>query len=218
MKGNIDYFNMNINKIINGSCIEVMRQFPDKSIDVIITDPPYGVGMEYDIYEDTKENLKSLVDAFFIEAHRITDLIVITPGNENQSIYPQPTWTLAWIIDAGVGRCKWGFSCWQPVLVYGKDPYLKNGMGARADIIKDNSKSSSKEHVCAKPLTFMQKLIDRVSVNKDDLILDPFCGSGTTCVACKIMGRRYIGIDMSENYCKVAEERLGYTGTQYELF
>jgi modification methylase len=41
-----------------------------------------------------------------------------------------------------------------------------------------------------------------------DLILDPFCGSGTTCVAAKMLGRNYIGIDISEEYCRIARERL----------
>ena len=41
-----------------------------------------------------------------------------------------------------------------------------------------------------------------------DIILDPFCGSGTTCVAAKMLGRNYIGIDISEEYCKIARERL----------
>jgi len=41
-----------------------------------------------------------------------------------------------------------------------------------------------------------------------DLVLDPFCGSGTTCVAAKKLGRRYLGIDISEEYCQVARDRL----------
>ena len=44
--------------------------------------------------------------------------------------------------------------------------------------------------------------------NLDSLILDPFCGSGTTCVAAKMLGRRYIGIDISEEYCQIARQRL----------
>lgn len=44
--------------------------------------------------------------------------------------------------------------------------------------------------------------------NPTDLVLDPFCGSGTTCVAAKMLGRRYIGIDISEKYCEIARQRL----------
>lgn len=44
--------------------------------------------------------------------------------------------------------------------------------------------------------------------NPDDIVLDPFCGSGTTCVAAKKLGRHYIGIDISEKYCEIARQRL----------
>jgi site-specific DNA-methyltransferase (adenine-specific) len=49
--------------------------------------------------------------------------------------------------------------------------------------------------------------------NPDDLILDPMCGSGTTCKMAKLLGRRYIGIDISPEYCKIAEERLQAVST-----
>jgi DNA modification methylase len=43
---------------------------------------------------------------------------------------------------------------------------------------------------------------------KEDIILDPFNGSGTTCLAAEMLGRKWIGIDISENYCKVARQRI----------
>ena len=46
--------------------------------------------------------------------------------------------------------------------------------------------------------------------NEGDLVLDPMCGSGTTCKMAKLSNRNYIGIDISEEYCKMAEERLDF--------
>jgi DNA modification methylase len=52
----------------------------------------------------------------------------------------------------------------------------------------------------------MKAIISKLPIA--DLILDPFCGSGTTCVAAKKLGRRFIGIDISSEYCEIARKRL----------
>ena len=62
----------------------------------------------------------------------------------------------------------------------------------------------SRKHPAEKPL----ELVSYILQKHDGLILDPFCGSGTTCVAAKMLGRRYIGIDISEEYCEIARKRL----------
>ena len=53
--------------------------------------------------------------------------------------------------------------------------------------------------------------------NEGDLILDPMCGSGTTCKAAKQLGRNYVGIDVSEEYCRIAEQRLK-TENAYSIY
>ncbi len=63
------------------------------------------------------------------------------------------------------------------------------------------------EHPTQKPLGLIQKFIE-VSSNEKDLILDPFMGSGTTGVACANLNRNFIGIEISEKYCAIAEERI----------
>ena len=60
---------------------------------------------------------------------------------------------------------------------------------------------------CQMPLTLVERVIN-ASSNNDDVVLDPFIGSGTTAVACKKLGRKYIGIDISKNYVKNVENRL----------
>jgi len=63
------------------------------------------------------------------------------------------------------------------------------------------------EHPATFPIELCKRCIDACS-NEKDVVFDPFCGSGTTCVAAKMLGRKYIGIDISEEYCEIARERL----------
>ena len=197
-----------INKVIQGDCLEVMKQMPDKCVDLVVTDPPYGLGFQYEQFTDTQENLKTLVDSFMPEALRVAQTVVLTPGLNNIHLYPKPKWILAWTYTGGANISPWGFNCWQPIIVYGADPYLRDRMGARSDVIVDNIPAKDWGHPCPKPQSFISKLINRVSTRESDTILDPFLGSGTTAVAAKQLCRNFIGIEISEKYCKIAEERL----------
>jgi len=202
---------MKINEIICGDCLDVMKDIPDKSIDLVLTDPPYGVGFGYDTFYDNQTGLKKLLCVAMPEILRVGKIVLITCGNGNQHLYPKPDWTLAWVITAGAGQNKWGFTCWQPILAYGNDPYRANNMGARPDIIISNEKSKKYGHPCTKPINVWKKILLRGSVREQDIILDPFLGSGTTAVACKMLKRDYIGIDISEEYCQIARDRLNAT-------
>ena len=203
-----------------GDCLEVMRSMPDKSVDAVITDPPYGVGMDYSSYEDSVENLENLIAEFVPECIRIARAnVVITCGVANLQRYPVARWTLAWFWKNTNSTGKWGFSTWQPVIVYGKDPWLVNGKGRKQDSreFRGGSGNIGKfEHPCPKPIDVMTWLSDRCSM-EGDTILDPFMGSGTTGVACVQTGRNFIGIEIDPTYFAIAEKRIKEAQEQLKL-
>ena len=205
-------------KLILGDCLEIMKSIPDKSIDAVITDPPYGVGIEYGIYQDTKENLLKMIDPFLIEAKRIAKIIAVFTGVMNTEYWRGSDWRTCWARPAGTGMGKWGFTCWTPIAMYGNDPYLTNGLGGRPDLYVDYSGKREKfDHPVVKPLGIMQWIINRTTINKGASILDPFMGSGTTGVACVQTGRNFIGIEIDPKYFAIAEKRIKDAQQQMRL-
>ena len=88
----------------------------------------------------------------------------------------------------------------------------------KKDIIEspvENTKDIN--HPAVYPLYIIQELI-KLLTDKGDIVLDPFNGSGTTCVAAKMLHRKYIGIEINPEYVKLARKRLSETLIQYELF
>ena len=119
-----------LNKIYLGDCVEVMKSWPDKCVDLCLTDFPYGIGESYASFDDSRDNLRSLVSMAMPEILRVSKRALIACGVGNMWLYPEPTWVLNWTTPAGSGCSPWGFCCWQPILAYGKDPFLTNGGGA----------------------------------------------------------------------------------------
>jgi DNA modification methylase len=201
-----------------GDCLEVMKEIPDKSVDAVITDPPYGLGFEYNTFEDTQDNLKDLINKVMPEILRVSNCSAITCGHTNVWSYPPAKWIAAWVYGTTNARNSFGFTSWQPILCYGKDPYLAHGMGARMDVINDSHVPGRNiEHPCPKSIEFMRKFVIRFSALKDDTILDPFMGSGTTGVACVQIGRKFIGIEIDPKYFEIAVKRIKDAQQQMRL-
>ena len=191
-----------------GDCLEILPTLVAGSADAVVTDPPYGNGTNYNGYKDTKEQLIKLVRTFMPEVLRITKRVLVTSGVANMWIYPEPTWTLSWVNPGGIGSSQWGFSCWQPILAYGKDPYLQDGLGRRPDtLFQRKNEVDDNNHPCPKPTNVMRWIIERTT-RQGDIVLDPFMGSGTTGVACVQTGRNFIGIEINPRYFKIAKERI----------
>ena len=196
--------------IYNFDCVKIMKQFDDKSFDLVLTDPPYGINLGYDNYEDSTENLKKSIELFMPELLRVGKVVLLTCGVGNIYKYPQPNWVLSWHwTNTNSGSSVWGFNNWQPILAYGKDPYLANRMGRRQDSMGGfKSEKKIEGHPCPKNINVWEWVLKRGSVKDTDIILDPFMGSGTTLIAAKKLGRKAVGIELSEKYCEIAVKRL----------
>jgi len=95
------------------------------------------------------------------------------------------------------------------MLCYSKDePHFPDG-GYFQDVIKGTGRAKGL-HPWQQAAGELSPIIEFYT-NPGDIILDPFCGSGTTCVAAKKLGRRWIGIEIDERYCEIARNRVKNT-------
>lgn len=204
-----------INKIVLGDSIEVMKEIPDDSVDLIFTDPPYGIDKKK-IKGDEDFGLfrKSLIECYRILKDNCFYLTFIGTGQFDKVFIDNPftyRWTAILYIDNGMVSGNLGLSSYIPCMVFQKgDAKIKHRI---SDVMKMSTSSklcSKRYHPYEKYIPFIKRLLKNVS-NKNDIVLDPFLGSGTTAVACKELGRRFIGIEINPEYCKVAEERLKLT-------
>jgi DNA modification methylase len=142
--------------------------------------------------------------------------------------YPEPASVGSVFTPNGAGRTAWGFQCTHPVLFYGKDPYLQDGLGGRPNSYKNEQPSHEKinrqgvagaaaDHPCPKPLEWMRWAVGRAS-RIGETILDPFMGSGTTGVAAVKLGRRFIGIEIEPKYFDISCRRISEALKQPDLF
>jgi len=204
------YYSDDAVTIYCGDCRDVL---PSVHGNLILTDLPYGIGLDYgESFNDTQEYLAELVVEVLPAMRRAASVVAFTCGVGNIHHYPEPTWTLCWYMaNACASTGKWGFNQWQPVLVYGTDPYLRLRMGRRPDVIitaaPNNAKDKGWAHPCPKPYEPWAKILARVSPVESDVVLDPFMGTGATLQAAKNANRKAIGIEIEEKYCEIAAKR-----------
>jgi len=185
--------------------------------DAIITDPPWGINGgsgtiskargkgNYADFEDTPDNVRTTIIPRFADFLSIAKRGAITCGVPMMFDYPHPTDVGGFFQPASMGRGKWGFSCFNPVLFYGKDP--QDGKAQNGSMRQLTDRPSDSRHPCAKPLSSMLWLIKKVSCC-GEIVCDPFMGIGTTGVAAIKLGRRFVGIEIHRSYFDIAVDRI----------
>ena len=211
---------MEPNKIIKGDCIEVMKEFANNSIDLIVTDPPYGDNVGYGFNnKKIRNNENPLINcSALVECYRIL--------KRNRSMYIFTNWKHYPFLTEFIQRYTkfkirhlvvwekhnfglgWAFRHQYEfimVLEKGKAKYnLKNFSDVQtASHINHNDLT----HPHEKPVDLILRMIEHSS-KEGQIVLDPFCGSGTVCEASKLMKRQWIGIELEEKWVKVAKVRV----------
>lgn len=211
------------NQVVVGDCLEGMKLLPDKCIDLILTDPPYGIGI---VKSGKIGNPKGACETWAgrkqktfkksswddkIPSKEIFDLIMNTSKNQViwggnyfvEHLKNSPCW-LVWDKkdhSTTFSDCELAWTSFKTaVRYYGHlwSGYKQERMGRNAE---------KKVHPTQKPVELMRWILENYS-KEGDLICDPFMGSWTTARACKDLGRDFIGFELSEEYCKIGEERL----------
>lgn len=212
-----------------GDCRDWLKKIGGGERKIIVTDPPFNIGFKYRTYKDRmKENeyysmLKEVLttlDTPFVVIHYPENIARLSI-----ELGVAPTRIVSWVYNSNTKRQHRVIAYWgiQPNFSLVKQPY-KNPTDKRIrERIANGSKGTdlydwwnvnqvknvSKEktsHPCQMPLEVMKNVIGIIP--NDYTIIDPFMGSGTTGMACKQLGKDFIGIEMDETYYKIAEERL----------
>jgi len=191
----------------------------NNNIDLILTDPPYGIGYEYNQYKDEKgEEYLRFSDSWFNIAKTKSKLIILFTGWtynkfwENKDPYDKFYW-IARNKQSGGKNSNWRRT--EPIFIWGRfknklvDDYL--------DIIVERQKVEGVElrnlHTCPKPIKLFSELIK--SVNQGDKVLDLFGGSGTTLIVAEKLKRKCFMMELDPIYCQVIIDRWeDYTGNK----
>jgi len=209
-------------KILNGDCFSLLKTIPDNSINMILTDPPYGMSFNSS-YRKIKHkrivNDESLdwLPFFINEIHRISKnntAHCIFCSYHKIDVFKQEIekkFRLKNILiweknNTGMGDLKGSFATkYEMILFFQKGRSLIKG-ARDSDIIKCQ-RVDNEFHPTQKPVILIEYLIKKVT-NEKDIILDPFMGSGTTGVACKRTNRDFIGIEINKEYCDISKKRI----------
>jgi len=219
-------FNEMENKIIEGGCLEVMKEIPDKTIDLVLTDPPYGtkemshrknssrgklaLTKDYGSQEWDNEIPKKQI---FDEMLRISKNQVIFGGNYFTEYLKNSRCWIVWDKENGnsdFADCELAWTSFNSSVRMFK--FRWNGM------LQGNMKQKQERlHPTQKPEQLFEWILDKYS-ESNQLILDPFSGSGTTAIACHKLRRRFICIEKEPEYVRLSQKRLKIEQSQQVLF
>jgi len=273
-----EYLNSIINTAICGNCVDVMKRFPENSINLIVTSPPYNVGIQYDVYKDDELTIDEYFDwclTWLKECYRVLDtdgrIAINVPyeiglksrggryfmSAEFYHLLLQAGFKFFGLVDLDeqtphrVKLTSWGswmsssspyiYNPKECAMLFYKETHIRKKPGISwipigeekvvnpetgkvkvKPIYSDEQKKEFTDLVFARwSYTAEKKCLTKACFSADiprnaikilsyehDIVLDPFGGSGTTAIMAEILKRRWISIDISQNYTNITNKRI----------
>ena len=204
---------LDYDKIYLGDCLNFLKELPDKCIDLVLTDPPYGIGNKFTTdfglavikHERGTFHWNDAIpsDEVFNEIFRVSKNQIIFGGNYYKCLPTTNAW-IVWDKKGDYDLCN-PFSDCELAWTSFKHPIRKFTCIQQGFIKSD--KKTKRIHPTQKPLPLFQQLVEKYSL-PNEVILDPFSGSGTTACACHELGRHFICIEREQLYYEASCKRL----------
>jgi len=223
---------LELNKIYNQNCLEGMKQLEDESIDMILTDPPYGIDFlssrtkhQKKIVNDSFDNWEKNVDLWLDEFFRLirnTGVVCCFSGGGGKLPVSQLftlkaiakkfklIQTVIW--DKKTIGLGWHYRpSYETIIILSKSEqhyaFYSNTKDISNIIRINNIIPQEGEHPTPKPEKLMRFFI-KLHSKPGDLVLDPFAGGGSSMVAAKQLNRNFIGFEIINKYYDIANKRL----------
>lgn len=231
--------------IVNGDCLEVLKTIPDESVDCILTDPPYNLGLfmhnrntnlakmrdnqfayagwdniEYEEWcSNMREFLKECSRILKPKGTLISFMSIIKVESfirfaEEVGFYYKTTgiWHKKNPMPRNMNlQFVNSTESWVYFINRGTSGTFHNNGKVVHDYLESSvtplSEKKHGKHPTQKPLSIMKQLIN-LTTNEGDIVLDPFMGSGSSCVAAALLNRNFIGIELNESYFDISSKRL----------
>jgi DNA modification methylase len=222
------YFKTDLGILYCADCLQILSCMPHEVFDLVVTDPPYGVGVRegngirytdefYDVDAVSKllfKVLKHNSRCFIFSAQKTLFKVVESFESAGFKLHQIIVWYKPNLVNTN--KKVFDFrSTHEFILNFhkGSPPKLNRVKGlSHIDVLtypqpQSNFKFDKRFHVNQKPLKLIQHLLLAAS-SKGQLVLDCFAGSGTTLVAAQRLGVRWVGIEINSEYCEIAKKRI----------
>jgi len=210
-------------ELYNADCLEKMKELNEESIDLILTDAPYGFGYQSNMKKNKDlpmfyDRNTSWINEYLYLANKVLKddghLYMFAPVQkidefkqkiENYFIIKN---ILVWDKEGfGMGDLYGQYAPSYEFVIFGVKEQGRKLNGKRERDVLRFKKSKCEFHPTQKPVDLLKYLIEK-STNEGDTVLDSFMGSGSTGVACNELKRNFIGIELDEKYFKIANTRI----------